>query len=217
MLLSVPETWGSTFNFRLLNTINSPAFAHENLCKEIGYDGLAILNSPEAFKYALELTAPNRTSNSGSGAIRIAIGLFYNKAARDVRWADGTPYAADFPFNNPPPDKSGNLPYGRIKENGKVIMTKNSFKALSLCGIYTSKESKGRTRTQQQPDAQTSSLAVRQTSSFLECTVFCGTDGRCRAAEFNKKLSSCKTFESGMFSGFSANIDTTTFVRDGYD
>ncbi|KAK3731267.1 hypothetical protein RRG08_025809 [Elysia crispata] len=212
LVLSSPGAWAvRMFNFRVLDSINKPSGGHQR-CQEIGYDGLAILSSPEAYRHALTVIAPNITAATN----RFAIGLFFDKAAKDVLWADGTKYAADTPWNNPPPDRSGQLPFGRMRGDGKIIMTRNSFAAFSLCGTYNTRESYGKTLSEQQPDGQTSSLDIKETKSFLHCKVLCGADIRCRAAEFNFDLSTCTTFASKMFSGFTTNKATSTFVREGF-
>ncbi|KAK3731265.1 hypothetical protein RRG08_025807 [Elysia crispata] len=90
------------------------------------------------------------------------------------------------------------------------------FASFALCGTYNTRESYGKTLSEQQPDGQTSSLDIKHTKSFLHCKVLCDTDIRCRAAEFNFDLSSCTTFASKMFSGFTTNKATSTFVREGF-
>ena len=48
------------FDLHLINnTKNTPSVGLQ-LCKDLSYDGLAVLSSPEAYKLALEITAPFR-------------------------------------------------------------------------------------------------------------------------------------------------------------
>ncbi|KAK3731264.1 hypothetical protein RRG08_025806 [Elysia crispata] len=212
LVLTSAGAWAvRMFNFSVLDSINIPSEGHER-CQEIGYDGLAILSSPEAYRHALTVIAPNISSPK----TRFSIGLFFKKAVRDFLWADGTKYADDTPWSNPPPDRSGDKTFGRIKGDGKLILSRNNFAAYSICGTYNSKESYGKALSGQQPDGQTSSLDIKHTKSFLQCSVLCGTDIRCRAAEFNFDLSICTTFSSKMYSGFTANNATSTFVREGF-
>ncbi|GFR69393.1 hypothetical protein ElyMa_002049000 [Elysia marginata] len=199
------------FEFHLLDTKHRPSVG-TSLCKELGYDGLAVLSSPEAYKVALEMTAPKRTSETS----RVAVGLVYQSNPRSIRWANGEIVADDFPWNESPPRLSAHWPFGRMMGNGKFTMTANAHESPILCGRYDSKESFGKTRFGQQPDGQSSNLARNVTDSLMGCIVLCGGDGRCRAAEFNFNLSVCTTFGAGMFSGFAENNATITFVRDGF-
>ena len=50
---------GAMFDFHLTEVLDSRV-DQETLCKSLGYDGLAILSSPEAFAYAIKLTYYNR-------------------------------------------------------------------------------------------------------------------------------------------------------------
>ena len=48
------------FDLHLINnTKNTPSVGLQ-LCKDLGYDGLAVLSTPEAYILALEITAPFR-------------------------------------------------------------------------------------------------------------------------------------------------------------
>ncbi|RUS80403.1 hypothetical protein EGW08_011839 [Elysia chlorotica] len=211
LLWSAGTRAGGTFRFRVLDTIHVPSEGHVR-CQETGFDGLAIISSPEAYKHAMAVIQPNASSSTS----RFAIGLFLNSAERDFFWADGTEYARDTPWSNYPPDTSGTKPFCRLRADGKILTTKDNNAAFSLCGMYDTRESYGRTLHKQQPDGQTSSLRVQQTRSYLECTVLCGSDYRCRAAEYSFTTSMCTTLGPNMFSGFSANEFTSTFDRGSF-
>ncbi|GFR76252.1 replicase polyprotein 1a [Elysia marginata] len=89
------------FDLHLLKTLRKPA-SGDRECKRLGYGGLAVLSSPEAYKYAMEFTAPNRSSET-----IMAVGLFLDSDSGTVRWADGTNSADDIPWKDPSPDTSG--------------------------------------------------------------------------------------------------------------
>ncbi|GFS03683.1 hypothetical protein ElyMa_002893100 [Elysia marginata] len=61
-----------------------------------------------------------------------------------------------------------------------------------------------------------SSLSVTKVFSYLECVLLCGQDHRCRAAEFNSDLLTCMTLGPGSYSGFTANVNSQMFVRNGF-
>ena len=61
VLLPVLVTLGAghLFDFKVIPTRQS-ATDGEGMCIELGYDGLAIVSSPEMYNYALQLTEPTR-------------------------------------------------------------------------------------------------------------------------------------------------------------
>ncbi|RUS91411.1 hypothetical protein EGW08_000841 [Elysia chlorotica] len=200
------------FDLHLLNNSSCRPSKGHSLCQGLGYDGLAVLSSPEAYRLALELTAHVRISDKS----RVAVGLFYHSTHKAILWADDTLPAHDTPWSNPPPTVSGYKPYGRMTGGGSFLMTTNTFQSHALCGRYDMKEAVGKTLVGKAPANQTSHLEQRETTSFMKCVVLCSTDGRCRAAEYNLSTSTCTVFDAGMFLGFSENPTTNTFTRDGF-
>ena len=65
---------------------------------------------------------------------RFSVGLYFKDNPRGLRWADGGMVADDTPWADPPPVVSETKPFGRMKGDGTLLMTKNIFQSYSLCG-----------------------------------------------------------------------------------
>ncbi|KAK3769380.1 hypothetical protein RRG08_052149 [Elysia crispata] len=124
--------------------------------------------------------------------------------------------ADDTPWADPSSVVSETKPFGRMKGDGTLLMTKNIFQSYSLCGRHYRKKAFGKTLFGKKPDGQTSYISQKKTTSFLRCVGTCSTTSRCKAAQYNLNISTCTMFDTSMFSGFSQNEATNTFIRDGY-
>ncbi|KAK3766541.1 hypothetical protein RRG08_028659 [Elysia crispata] len=200
------------FDLHLINNTKSKHTVGQQLCKDLGYDGLAVLSSPEAYRLGLEIRAPVRLSDKS----RVSVGLYFKSNSRSLRWADDGMVADDTPWADPSPVVSETKPFGRLKGDGTLLTTGNAFETYSLCGKQYTKEAFGKKLFGKKPDGQTSYISQKKTTSFMRCVGTCSTTSRCRAAEYNLNISTCTIFDTSMFSGFSQNEGTNTFIRDGY-
>ncbi|KAK3764488.1 hypothetical protein RRG08_055653 [Elysia crispata] len=204
---------GTLFDFHVIPTRQN--FQNgESLCRGLGYDGLAIISSPEIYRYALQLTKPVRTNNETCG---VYVGLRRNPQTHMMTWDDGSSSAEDSPwFANV--SLYPKLHYGVMHRVGNLASSHGTWEQYSLCGNHNNLPTKalGVTALGQQPDGVSSSLSVVKVPSYLECVLLCGRDYRCRAAEFNSDLLTCMTLGPGSYTGLTANGQSQTFVRNGY-
>ncbi|GFS03669.1 hypothetical protein ElyMa_002892700 [Elysia marginata] len=203
---------GKLFNFHAIQTRHSFEDS-ELLCQGLGYDGLAVVSSPEMHVYALSLTETLRASGRG-----FFIGIGKNSDTHLVKWDDGT-----FPAEDTPWTRSSNYT-GYTFAHRFMISSGGLYKALvnktrtALCGYHAnlSTEANGVSHPGQHAVDVSSSLSVTKVFSYLECVLLCGQDHRCRAAEFNSELLTCMKLGPGSYTGLVANINSQMFVRNGF-
>ncbi|KAK3788168.1 hypothetical protein RRG08_042862 [Elysia crispata] len=205
---------GTLFDFHVIPTRQSYQ-SGESLCRGLGYDGLAIISSPEMYRYALQLTKPLRTNDQTCG---VYVGLRRNSVETHLMtWDDGSSFAEDTPWLV---DISlyPQLDYGVLNRAGDLTLSSGTWGQYSLCGNHNNlpTEAQGITAVGQQPDSVSSSLSVIKVPSYMECVLLCGRDCRCRAAEFNSNLLTCMILSPGSYTGLKASGQSQTFVRNGY-
>ncbi|KAK3788149.1 hypothetical protein RRG08_042843 [Elysia crispata] len=204
---------GTLFDFHVIPT-RQRFQSGQSLCRGLDYDGLAIISSPEMYRYALQLTKPLRTNDQDCG---VYVGLRRNPQTHLMTWDDGSSCAEDTPWivdvNLTP-----QLDYGVMTRPGRFSLSSGTWGQYSLCGNHNNltSEVQGITARGQQPDGVSSSLSVIKVPSYLECVLLCGQDYRCRAAEFNSDLLTCMILGPGSYAGLKANGQSQTFVRNGY-
>ncbi|GFO20324.1 hypothetical protein PoB_004682900 [Plakobranchus ocellatus] len=198
---------GTLFDFGTITTKQN----FEKLCRKKGYDGLAVINSPEALKVAMKLAKQDFRDFS-----KIFIGLRYRPETRSIAWDDGTPVASDTPEMS---DVVGNTktPYGRLSDEGTVNLGTGLVPGQAICGMHKNlaTEAHGYTVHGQQPVGVSSSLFQISVFSYLECAVVCGQDNRCKAAEFKTNELTCAIFGPGSYD-LDANSNSITYVRNRY-
>ena len=55
----IKRTAGIMFDFHFRNAAHNST-THEMLCKEMGYDGLAVISAPEAYHYTIHVSEYHR-------------------------------------------------------------------------------------------------------------------------------------------------------------
>ncbi|GFR81597.1 hypothetical protein ElyMa_005929800 [Elysia marginata] len=170
------------FDFKYVNTPRYPT-AQEDICKGLGYDGLAILSTPEALAHAITI------SYIQNG---LFIGLKYKPEFGLAMWDDGTAFRSDTPFNSLPPFTVPNS-IGRIIWSMEIAVGGAGHPRPAICGNYKKAptESVGRTEFGELLTTSRTVLYTSKTLSYLECAVLCGITYECRAAEFNFDLLTC--------------------------
>ncbi|GFS14391.1 hypothetical protein ElyMa_003161800 [Elysia marginata] len=208
------QTCGKMFDFHLLEDYRN-ATTQEEICRRLGYDGFAVLSTPEAFKYALRLSSHYR-SGVRSG---IYIGAHYQKQYNLSLWDDGTDPRSDTPFYSYPPDAKPGRPVARIDTQGKLTMGGDSTERPAICGNHNdySTESVGTTMPAELETTSRAILSVSKLFSHLECAVFCGLTYECRLAEFNYDLLTCTLVGEYTPSATVYNPPVITFVRQAFD
>ncbi|GFR78076.1 hypothetical protein ElyMa_003985600 [Elysia marginata] len=231
---------GQLFDYRLTTTTKTFQ-ASENLCKSHGYDGLAVASSPEMYRYALRITEALRALGPDNG---FYIGLRNDSETHFVAWDDGSFLVEDIPFGtnaldqdfttrqssqNGSPVQSQRIT-GPVKtdhrpsQNGSPALSKR-ITGLETAGVFHAgcasyvnlpTEAHGVSKPGHQAVGVSSSLSLTKVFSYLECVLLCGLDHRCRAAEFNSDLLTCMTLGPGSYSGFTANVNSQMFVRNGF-
>ncbi|KAK3787222.1 hypothetical protein RRG08_048861 [Elysia crispata] len=117
---------GKSFNFHVIETLQN-ATEGEQLCREMSYDGLAILSSPEMYNYALTITHTLRASTTRG----MYIGLKYSPETAVTHWEDGTLPAADTPWKDATVAQEE---FGLLFSAGLLRMTKGRYHRYALCG-----------------------------------------------------------------------------------
>ncbi|GFN98747.1 hypothetical protein PoB_002525300 [Plakobranchus ocellatus] len=98
-------------------------------CKDRGYDGLAVLSTPEVYSHAVEFTKFVRSTGNGG----VNVGLTFRSGDGLPIWADGTSLATDTPRREQEPDAEKTL-YARLNNFGKLYGTAEHKERYSLCG-----------------------------------------------------------------------------------
>ncbi|GFO16296.1 hypothetical protein PoB_004280100 [Plakobranchus ocellatus] len=219
------------FDFNLIMEKQS-YLAGSQACKDRGYDGLAVINAPETYAYALELTksvSPVLLPPSSAhwfSSIRsttiggVNLGLVFHAGDSHPTWSDGTSPPSDTPWKENPAAETESSVYGRLNTDGQLTMMDESRRRYSLCGNYDldlHREIRDTIAHGQQPDNL--NMTLRSASGmtfFMRCIALCGKDFSCRAAAFNSQLLTCMTFGPGAYSGLIPNPSMKTFVRMGF-
>ncbi|KAK3764724.1 hypothetical protein RRG08_042034 [Elysia crispata] len=206
---------GYLCNFRTLSTRQNFENS-ETLCQDFGYDGLAVVSSPEMYSCALQLTRAVRLSGQKIG---VYVGLRNSSTTNLLTWDDGTVPAEDTPWKYSSWAKDfTSRHYGNLHYNESFKSANPSQLKFALCGNHKNlpTEAHGRTILGQQPAGVSSSLSVTKVLSYLECVLLCGQDHRCRVAEFNFDLLTCLTLGPGSYTGFTPNSRCQVFIRNGF-
>ncbi|KAK3722108.1 hypothetical protein RRG08_004988 [Elysia crispata] len=211
--LVLTSSAGLMFDIHLIETPRNST-KQERHCKDLGYDGLAVISTPETFLYALKLTEYSRNVLD-QGAY---IGAHYRPDVGLTMWDDDTIPTTDAPFANRPPKADPTTPYGRLHEGGHIIMADGVRKRYALCGYYKSSasESSGETLDGQLQTTMKTILSVSKVFSYMECAVLCGMVIECRAAELNSDLLTCTVIGDYTSSGYTANAKVKTYVRHNF-
>ena len=221
VLLQPSITNGELFNYQLSGTTPSQVLNYTDnvsLCKSKGYDGLALVKSPEQYTTAVRILAPLLTDTLYHSGFYI--GLIYNADAHIIEWKDGTPAGVDKEM----PSRNlfrpmASRPYGRLSLKFEFTMDQGSHQRLALCGNDKNLPTQaiGLTRMSSEPVPITKShvLSEIRSPSYLECVVQCGADYRCRVAAFDTELQTCTTYGPGTMS-IQPHPMIISFFRNGY-
>ncbi|KAK3776846.1 hypothetical protein RRG08_024620 [Elysia crispata] len=213
----IVPTAAALFDFQPIFTGNKCSHSKcELICQEQGYDGLAVISSPEAYAYALHMR--NHHWNLANEVI--FLGLTINAESGLATWSDGTPPASDIP-------KTGGVDLsadpktkrkGRLETDSKFGMGRGTLAKKGLCGNHKnlSTEAFGTSVNGMKPSGLSSVLSEVEVLSYLECAMVCGQDSRCRVAVFNSDLLTCMTGGSGSYTGFTEDKKCQTFIRSGF-
>ncbi|KAK3749605.1 hypothetical protein RRG08_014581 [Elysia crispata] len=201
------------FDFHLNTDLHNES-THHRLCKDLGYDGLAILSAPEAYAYALKITNHSRKVY-GSGAY---IGAHYRPEAGIVLWDDDTVPRSDTPFYSSPAPTDPNTPCSLLDIYNKIWMSSGVNPKLGLCGNHKIQitESIGVILPGELQASSKAVLSVSQASRHLQCVLRCSMILECRAAQFNSDLLTCTVigeYTPPAGSSFPVSNQIFTYVR----
>ncbi|KAK3758752.1 hypothetical protein RRG08_013838 [Elysia crispata] len=187
---------------------------HERYCHDLGYDGLAIISTPEAYHYALKLTEYVRTVLSKG----FYLGGRYRPEAGLVMWDDDTVPRSDSPFSPYPPKIKSHLPYTRMRDTGKIVMATDYAKRSGMCGNHNNypTESRGTTMRGKLQTIERTILSGSQVFSYLECALLCGMVLDCRVAELNTDLLTCTIIGEYNSTGYIANPQIVSYIRETF-
>ncbi|GFR81594.1 hypothetical protein ElyMa_005929600 [Elysia marginata] len=196
------------FDFHYISEKNRP-LDQEEKCRALGYDGLAILKTPEALKYAISIAFIMHG---------VYIGLQYNPEFGHAVWDDGTIPRSDTPFHGTPPFGDPDKPYGRIIWSSKLALGKPGQRRPAICGNHKNyrMQSMGSLMPGTLQITSKTILSVSRMFSYLECAVLCGITYECRAAEFNSDLLTCTVIGEYTSTGSIANSQVWTYIRQTF-
>ncbi|GFO39141.1 hypothetical protein PoB_006564600 [Plakobranchus ocellatus] len=180
----------------------------ERVCKSLGYDGLAVAKSPEAYHDMLDILA-GILKNPEDG---VYLAIRGHLDIGQLVWDDGSTMAEDTPSSYSLRHGGGLM--GRLTTNRKVRLGDGVWNRAAVCGNYHTKAfSYGRAAHGKQPAGVSSNLNRVSVVSFLDCALQCGQDYKCRAAKFNSLSLTCVTFGSGSYTALADNPHVSTFIR----
>ncbi|GFN90300.1 hypothetical protein PoB_001680600 [Plakobranchus ocellatus] len=123
--LAVPSLSEQTASMNFIfSTTTQSATRGLKLCKELGYDGLGILSTPEAYAYALRTSLSFRMAEY----IGFYIGLKRRSDPTRLEWHDGSLSATDMPVLN-----IDSL-WGSVNQYGYFRMVNGDKPKYALCG-----------------------------------------------------------------------------------
>ncbi|KAK3792509.1 hypothetical protein RRG08_016518 [Elysia crispata] len=190
-----------TFDFLILEK-KTNATNGDKICKSRGYDGLAVVNTPESFAYLLRITEEKRIS-AGKG---VNIGLYLKVDTMEFRWYDGNLPAPDLPWLYQDTQPDVKKPYGRIHHSGRINMESGKNWVHTACSNYTSTDALavayGTTFRDQEPLYASVHQTRSYVTSYLECVLLCSANYRCRVAAFYATSLECRTL----------GVETTTMI-----
>ncbi|GFO34448.1 hypothetical protein PoB_006095300 [Plakobranchus ocellatus] len=182
----------------------------EAICKRLGYDGLGVAKTPEAYHDMMDILS-GHLKDPPDG---VYIGIRKYLDIGQLIWDDGSAMAEDNPSYY---SLVGSGLYGRISTGGKIELGVGLYTRNALCSKYHTKAFiHGRTVHGKQPDVVSSNLSTITVVSFLACVLQCGQNYRCRAAEFNSHSFTCTTLGPGSYTGLTDNPQVSTFIRQGF-
>ncbi|GFN90301.1 hypothetical protein PoB_001680700 [Plakobranchus ocellatus] len=196
----------SVMNFTFSKT-KQKARQSQMVCKDLGYDGLGVLSTPEAYAHVLRITSfwPEKAG--------FYVGIQRPSGSTRLMWDDGSVLPTDLPWaDNQPADE----PWGAADTAGHLLMVTGSYKKYALCGNYgtpTMTEAYGTTLHGHKPVDTRFRLSESKTSSYFECVVMCSQDNLCRLVDFRADIFTCTLLGPGTLNVTTENSASTTFIR----
>ncbi|RUS69315.1 hypothetical protein EGW08_022921 [Elysia chlorotica] len=130
-VLLVPLVKCQLFDFHFVHTLQNSTDS-ARICANLGYDGLAIVKSPEAYNHFLKISLPWRTEY-GRG---VYIGFSALPDTTTLTWQDGSVLAPDMPWGTDLPGTdwvTGSMT-GFVSESGRMRLASGSSLKFALCG-----------------------------------------------------------------------------------
>ncbi|KAK3787101.1 hypothetical protein RRG08_030264 [Elysia crispata] len=185
----------------------------ESECQKRGYDGLAVINSPEEFNYASQLTEHLRFTVGAKG---FWVALSYNVDRQKLIWIDGSEVVSDMPGFRSGKLLDSQKVCTRIRFSGVALGKINcSNPRYPICGYHKRDfvQATGQTLRSSKPVFNESMmLAQHKMESHLYCTLLCSRFSMCRVAWFESLTLTCSVLGPGHFS-ISKDLGSQTFVR----
>ncbi|GFN90314.1 hypothetical protein PoB_001682000 [Plakobranchus ocellatus] len=180
-----------------ISATQQSALNGNKLCQDLGYDGLGVLRTPEAYAYALRITKPLRLTEKAY--FYVGLRRFLNPT-RFV-WDDGTTLATDMHL-----DKDYNY-IGKISRVGTLRMITHLrwWRLMELQNVVAN-----------QPTQVSFKLSESTASSSIKCVVMCSQETLCRLPDFRADISTCTLFGPGTLNT-TENAASTTFIRVAYE
>ncbi|KAK3800847.1 hypothetical protein RRG08_008602 [Elysia crispata] len=179
-------------------------------CRRRGFDGLAVISSPEEFNFAITASIELRKLWG------LWVGLRFDLDLQKMQWDDGTEPASNMPGLS----EIGRSSIKCIRINIKGFLGKQKCHAerYAICGnrTRTFKEASGITHKFKKPFNISSTLEVHHVHSYLECTILCSSQYLCNAAWFDAPSLTCNLVRADGYTGLENSQNAQTFVREGY-
>ncbi|RUS80777.1 hypothetical protein EGW08_011447 [Elysia chlorotica] len=160
----------------------------EKKCQGLGYDGLAVVSTPEALEYANKISYYTRIVLYKE----MYVGNHLHLDTNEFLWDDGTVMTPDTPLDV----HYSHQPCTRLKTTGTFARGGGTGIQYGICGNHDNppRQSSASGSMKHGEQLQTTARTVLSEGtalSYLECFVLCGMDSHCRLAEFNSDLLTC--------------------------
>ncbi|RUS90262.1 hypothetical protein EGW08_001951, partial [Elysia chlorotica] len=119
------HTAGAMFDFRVTDVGYNFTMQDHN-CQSLGYDGLAVVSTPEALEYANKISYYTRIVRKRE----MYVGNHFHLDTNEHLWDDGTVMTSDTPIDVAYIDQ----PYTRLKTTGTFARGRGTGIQLGLCG-----------------------------------------------------------------------------------
>ncbi|GFN74057.1 monocarboxylate transporter 12 [Plakobranchus ocellatus] len=129
ILLQLSVSDADLFNFQVTETSQNVSRGEE-LCRDSGYDGLAIVNFPEAYSFALRILSPLASRNDSY--LPAFVGVRSYEGTGEIMWDDRTAPASDEHFSGQQNGQKTRV--GRITNTGGIKLTSRESLRHALCG-----------------------------------------------------------------------------------
>ncbi|GFO35212.1 hypothetical protein PoB_006171700 [Plakobranchus ocellatus] len=189
----------------------------EQACLSMGFDGLALLKSPEEYRYAVKISTQTRAKINNRW-LGCWIGFRFDEDSYSVPWDDGSVMAVDMPYAQSLMALGTERQCGRLRYSDHIGLAKCDETRMSVCGkrAKTYREATGTTNSLLAPTNVTATLMKGKVASYTHCVLSCCELYLCRVAHFDHVTQICSILGPESYSGFQNDPNSTSFIRVTY-